>query len=78
MDYEAVIGLSRIQIRKLSVIIRKMLKVKTLRFPVLKAIDRLEVLYPDNIYYIGEERQKARNLSKKQLAKYSKYFGGEK
>ena len=55
MDYEAVIGLSRIQIRKLSVIIRKMLKVKTLRFPVLKAIDRLEVLYPDNIYYVSED-----------------------
>lgn len=55
MDYEAIRGLSRLQIRKLSVIIRKMLRIRTLKFPVLKAIDRLERLYPNNIYYVSEE-----------------------
>ena len=55
MDYEAIRGLSRLQIRKLSVIIRKMLKIRTIKFPVLKVIDRLEVLYPDNFYYVSEE-----------------------
>lgn len=54
MDYKAKTGLSRNQIRRLSKIIRKGLGIDTLRFPVLKVLDKLETLYPDNLYYVVE------------------------
>ena len=55
MDYEARIGLSREKIRILSVLVRKILQVKSLKFPVLKVLDKLEILFPDNFYYVSEE-----------------------
>ena len=55
MDYEARIGLSREKIRMLSVLVRKILQVRTLKFPVLKVLDKLEILFPDNFYYVSEE-----------------------
>ena len=55
MDYEARIGLSREKIRILSVFVRKILQVKTLKFPVLKVLDKLELLFPENFYYVSEE-----------------------
>ena len=55
MDYEARIGLSREKIRILSVFVRKILQVRTLKFPVLKVLDKLEILFPDNFYYVSEE-----------------------
>lgn len=55
MDYEARIGLTREKIRILSVFVRKILQVRTLKFPVLKVLDKLETLFPDNFYYVSEE-----------------------
>ncbi len=51
MDYESKLSLSRIQIRKISKFVRKMLKIKTVKFPVLKALERLIDKFPKNLYY---------------------------
>lgn len=51
MDYESRLSLSRIQIREISKFARKMLKIKTVKFPVLKALERLIDKFPMNLYY---------------------------
>lgn len=51
MDYEASIPLSRLQIREISKFARKMLKIKTIKFPVLKALEMLIDKFPKNLYY---------------------------
>ncbi len=51
MDYESRLLLSRIQIRKISKFVRKMLKIKTVKFPVLKALEKLIDKFPNNLYY---------------------------
>ena len=50
MDYEACVGLSRAKIRELSKFIRKVFKIKTLKFPVLKFLCILEEKYEDILY----------------------------
>lgn len=55
MDYEAKVGLSRSEVRTIAFLIRKMLKIQGLEFPVLKVLDKLEILYPENIYFVVEE-----------------------
>lgn len=55
MDYEAKIGLSRIDIRGIAGWIRKKLHINTLLFPVLKVLDMLELLFADIFYHVVEE-----------------------
>lgn len=55
MDYEPSVILSRDKIRLLSKIFRDMLKIKTVVFPVLKALDKLEMKFSNNLYYSVEE-----------------------
>lgn len=51
MDYESRKSLSRIQIRKISKFTRSLLKIKTVKFPVLKALEKLIYRFPKNLYY---------------------------
>lgn len=51
MDYESRLSLSRIQVREISRFARRMLKIKTVKFPVLKALERLIDKFPNNLYY---------------------------
>lgn len=51
MDYESRLSLSRIQVREISKFARKMLKIKTVKFPVLKALEKLIDKFPNNLYY---------------------------
>jgi len=51
MDYESQLSLSRIQIRKISKFARGLLKIKTIKFPVLKALEKLIDKFPNNLYY---------------------------
>lgn len=51
MDYESRLSLSRIQVREISKFARRMLKIKTVKFPVLKALEKLIDKFPDNLYY---------------------------
>lgn len=51
MDYESRSSLSRIQLREISKFTRRMLKIKTVKFPVLKALERLIDRFPSNLYY---------------------------
>lgn len=51
MDYESRLSLSRIQIREISRFARGLLKIKTVKFPVLKALERLIDKFPNNLYY---------------------------
>ena len=46
MDYESNISLSRMQIREIANFARKMLKIKTIKFPVLKALEMLIDKFP--------------------------------
>lgn len=55
MDYEASRGLSRKQIRELAIIFRRIFKIKTLYFPVMKVLNALENKYPNNFYYLVED-----------------------
>ena len=55
MDYEAKSGLSRLEIRKISKIMRKVFNVHTILFPVMKVLDMLEIKYPGIVYYKVEE-----------------------
>ena len=55
MDYEAKYGLSRLEIRKISKIMRKAFNVHTIFFPVMMVLDMLEVKYPGIVYYKVEE-----------------------
>lgn len=50
MDYESRLSLSRIQVREISTFGRKMLKIKTVKFPVLKALEKLIDKFPNNLY----------------------------
>lgn len=51
MDYESRLSLSRMQIREISKFVRKLLKIKTVKFPVLKALEMLIDKFPNNLYY---------------------------
>lgn len=51
MDYESRLSLSRIQIREISKFVRKMLKIKTIKFPVLEALEKLIDKFSNNLYY---------------------------
>lgn len=50
MDYEARVGLSRLQIRKLANLIRIIFKIHTLKFPILIILNILEKKYGDVLY----------------------------
>lgn len=50
MDYEADTSLKREDIRELSKEIRRIFKVETINFPVLKVLPRLEQIYEDALY----------------------------
>lgn len=51
MDYESRLTLSRIQIREISLFVRKLLKIESVKFPVLKALEKLIDKFPKNLYY---------------------------
>ena len=51
MDFESIVSLKRIQIREISKFVRLILKIKTVKFPVLKALERLINKFPNNLYY---------------------------
>ena len=51
MDYESRLSLSRIQVREISKFARRMLKIKTVKFPVLKALEKLIDKFPNNLFY---------------------------
>ena len=51
MDYESRLSLSRIQIREISKFARRLLKIKTVKFPVLDALEKLIDKFPKNLYY---------------------------
>ena len=51
MDYESRLSLSRIQVREISRFARRLLKIKTFKFPVLKALEKLIDKFPNNLYY---------------------------
>ena len=51
MDYESRLSLSRIQIREISKFARRLLEIKTIKFPVLKALERLIDKFSNNLYY---------------------------
>lgn len=55
MDYEPSIILSREKIRLLSKLFRDLFKIKTILFPVLKVLDKMEMKFSDNLYYSVEE-----------------------
>ncbi len=52
MDYESKLSLSRIQIRKISEFARRLLKIETVKFPVLKALENLIDKFSNNLYYL--------------------------
>ncbi len=51
MDYESRLSLSRMQIREISKFVRRLLKIKTVKFPVLKALEKLIDKFSNNLYY---------------------------
>lgn len=51
MDYESRLSLSRIQVREISRFARRLLKIKTVKFPVLKALEKLIDKFTNNLYY---------------------------
>ena len=51
MDYESRISLKRIQIREIARFTRKLLKIRTVKFPVLKCLEKLIDKFPNNLYY---------------------------
>ena len=51
MDYESKEPLRRAQIRAIAQFIKGMLKIKTIKFPVLKALEKLIDRFPNNLYY---------------------------
>lgn len=55
MDYKPNVVLSRADIRLFASLLRKQFKVKTLHFPVMKILDLLVTLYPDDIFYSIED-----------------------
>ena len=55
MEYEAIRGLSRKQIREIAAFIRNLFGINTVVFPVMKVLDMLEEKFPEHIYYVIEE-----------------------
>ncbi len=55
MDYETSIIISRKQIRFIAKVFRRMFKIRTIHFPVMKILDLLEQKFSDNLYYYVEE-----------------------
>ncbi len=55
MDYVPSIILGRAKIREISCFLRKMFDIRTVVFPVLKVLDKMENKFPDNLYYSVEE-----------------------
>lgn len=51
MDYESKLPLSRVQIREIANFTRKILKIETIKFPVLKTLEKLIDRFPNNLYY---------------------------
>lgn len=51
MDYETSQILSREQIRLISIFFRRMFKIRTILFPVMKILDLLEIKFSNNLYY---------------------------
>lgn len=55
MDYETSIILNREQIRLISKLFRRMFKIRTILFPVMKILERLVIKFDKNLYYVVEE-----------------------
>ena len=55
MDYETSIILNREQIRLISKLFRRMFKIRTILFPVMKILERLVIKFEKNLYYVVEE-----------------------
>ena len=55
MDYETSRVLNRDKIRDIAELVRKMFNVRTIKFPVMKVLDKLEKKFSDNLYYCVEE-----------------------
>ena len=55
MDYEPSVILGRDQVRMISKFFRKMFKIRTIKFPVLRVLDLLESKFSNNLYYIIDE-----------------------
>lgn len=55
MDYETSYILTREQIRDISLLFRKMFKVRTILFPVMKILDLLEQRFSENLYYYVDD-----------------------
>lgn len=55
MDYETSIILNRKQIRLISKLFRRMFKIRTILFPVMKILERLVIKFDKNLYYVVEE-----------------------
>ena len=58
MDYETSTILTRTQIRLISNLFRKMFKIRTIAFPVLKVLDLLVDKFENNLYYDIQEDEK--------------------
>ena len=55
MDYETSVILTREQIRLAAKLFRKMFKIRTILFPVMKVLDLLENKFSSNLYYYVDE-----------------------
>ena len=51
MVYESRSSLSRIQVREISKFVRRLLKITTIKFPVIKALEKLIDKFSNNLYY---------------------------
>ena len=58
MDYETSTIVDRSQIRMISILFRKMFKIKTILFPVLKVLELLVNRFEKNLYYDVQEDDK--------------------
>ena len=58
MDYETSTILERLQIRMISILFRKMFKIKKILFPVLKVLELLVNKFEKNLYYDVQEDDK--------------------
>ena len=77
MDYESRLSLSRIQVREISRFARRLLKIKTVKFPVLKALEKLIDKFPYNLYYCitAGRRQSDRAKDPQQLHRLIQFYG---
>lgn len=62
MDYEASVSLNRNQIREISRFFRKLLGIRTILFPVMKALDLLESKFSENLCVSVEEDSRFEHL----------------